>query len=86
MCCSFDVVNKATWIDVNARLGSQCPEVLQLIDLIQSLPCSSSEAERGFSKMKIVKTDWRSKLSDTSLSDLMTVALETQGYFIIIVN
>jgi len=42
-----------------------------------NLPASSSDAERGFSLMKRIKTDHRRKLSDTSLSAIMTVNLES---------
>ena len=42
-----------------------------------SLPASSAEAEREFSPMKIIKTDWRSRLTDDSVSDLMTIKLDS---------
>lgn len=42
-----------------------------------SLPASSAEAERAFSLMKIIKTDWRSRLTDDSVSDLMTIKFDS---------
>ena len=36
--------------------------VLQLIDLVLSLPASSADCERGFSLAKVIKSDWRSRL------------------------
>ena len=80
------MVPETTWGEVNSKLHHLCPEVTCLIDLILSLPCSSSNAERGFSKMKMVKTDWRSKLKDRQLSDLLTVALETPGLLHVILK
>jgi hypothetical protein len=46
------------------------------VDLILTIPASSADAERGFNRLKIAKSDWRSKLSDTNLSDQMTIMLE----------
>ena len=53
--------------------------VLVLVDLILSIPSTSDsvEAEPGFSQMKVIKNDWRSRLHDSSLSDLMMAAMET---------
>ena len=51
------------------------PSVLALMDLILSLPASSAEAERGFSVMKRIKSDWRSRLKDDAVSILMMVKL-----------
>jgi hypothetical protein len=50
-------------------------DILTLLDLILSLPASSAEAERGFSLLKVTKTDWRSNLKDTTLTDLFTIKL-----------
>ncbi|ELU00533.1 hypothetical protein CAPTEDRAFT_185334 [Capitella teleta] len=49
--------------------------ILGLIDLWLTLPASSAEAERVFSQLKIVKSDIRSKLQDTRVSDLLTIQL-----------
>ena len=54
-----------------------CPNVLGLVDLLCTLPASYADAERGFSHMKMVKSDWRSRLSDRHLSDMMTIQMET---------
>ncbi|KAI0212098.1 hypothetical protein LSAT2_002989 [Lamellibrachia satsuma] len=65
---SYPTVKKLSWEEVNLSFGTQCPNVLGFIDLILTLPASSVDAERGFSHMKFVKSDWRSRLSDTHLS------------------
>ncbi|KAG7157174.1 hypothetical protein Hamer_G010016 [Homarus americanus] len=39
---------------------------------------SSADAERGFSQVKLIKTDWRSRLTDDHLTDLMVVQLQTE--------
>ena len=74
--CSASPVSSFTWDSVNQRFSEECGNLLHLIDLVLSLPATSSDAERGFSQMKLVKTDWRSKLTDDHLTDLMTVQLE----------
>ena len=71
------MVKTLTWEEVNLSFGEQCPNVLGLVDLLRTLPASSADAERGFSHMKMVKSDWRSRLSDRHLSDLMTIQMET---------
>ena len=53
--------------------------MLSLIDLIITLPSGSVKAERGFSQMNIMMTDWRSRLRDTSLTDQLTVVLASPG-------
>ena len=47
----------------------------KLIDLILTLPAHSAYAERGFSEMKLVKSDWRSCLRPSILSDLLFTML-----------
>ena len=47
---------------LSTRRSDTCPNILSLIDLILSIPAHSADAERGFSEMKLVKSDWRSNL------------------------
>ena len=54
-----------------------CPNVLQLVDLLLSLPASSADCERGFSLTKVIKSDWRTRLRDTMVTDLMTIQLHS---------
>ena len=51
--------------------------ILSVIDLVLTMPSSSTECERGFSLMKKLKIDIRNKLSEESLSDNMVVQLES---------
>ena len=59
------VTSKTLWLDNNEKL----------IDLILTLPAHSAYAERGFSEMKLVKSDWRSCLRPSILSDLLFIML-----------
>ena len=54
---------------------NSCPNVLQLVDLLLSLPDSSADCERGFSLSKVIKSDWRSRLRDTAVTNLMAIQL-----------
>lgn len=72
----YDKPQSSTWKLINDLHRERFPNVLSLIDLALTLPASSAEAERGFSLMKVIKTDWRSCLGDTTLSQLMRVKLE----------
>ncbi|KAG7177180.1 Zinc finger protein 862-like 1, partial [Homarus americanus] len=40
---------------------------------------SSADAERGFSQVKLIKTDWRSRLTDDHLTDLMVVQSQSES-------
>ena len=45
-----------------------------LVDLLLSIPAHLSECERGFSLMKLVKTDWNC-LTDDAFTDLIQTNL-----------
>ena len=51
--------------------------MLALVDLLLSMPASSAICEQGFSEMKRVKTDWRSRMRNDTLIDLMRVKIES---------
>ena len=51
--------------------------IVSLIDLLLAIPATSAEVERGFSYMKCVKTDWRSRLRDTMLTDLLRIQIDS---------
>lgn len=55
-----------TWEKVNRQYGRGHTNILSVIDLLLTLPASSAEVERGFSQLKLLKTDMRSKLKESS--------------------
>ena len=57
------------------RFQGQCSNVASLIDLVLSMSPSSAEAERGFSQLKLIKTDIRSKLSQISLNSCLAIRM-----------
>ena len=58
------------------RLFQNYPDILSLFDLLATIPASSSEAERGFSQMNLMKSEIRTKLTDDHLNQLMRIKLE----------
>eukprot|EP00731_Ephydatia_muelleri_P025501 Em0017g584a len=65
------------WVDVFKNAQDSCPNVLQLVDLLLSLPASSADCKQGISLTKVVKSDWRTRLRDTMVTDLMTIQLHS---------
>ena len=47
------------------------------MDVVLTLPAHSADAERGFSELKLVKSDWRTNLGNDVLTDLLHVSLHT---------
>ena len=55
------------------------PNFWKLVQALLVLPVNTAACERGFSKLKIVKTDRRNRLSSQQLNNLMTVSLAQLG-------
>ena len=70
-------VQKLLWTDVLQCYGDSYYNILCVIDLIRTKPASSAENKRGFSQMKLVKTDRRSRMNNPALNDLMNIQLES---------
>ncbi|KAL0973522.1 hypothetical protein UPYG_G00205270 [Umbra pygmaea] len=64
-----------TWPTVSRMLRHWCPDVLDLFDALLTILASTADCERGFSVMKQVKSDWRSRLKGQTLSDLLKTQL-----------
>ena len=61
----------------NDMLMTMFPNLSTLAVISLSIPVTTASVERSFSKMKLIKTRLRSCLSDTSLSHLMKIAIES---------
>ena len=59
--CGCQVEN-LQWSDVNKRFQEGHTNILALVDIVLTLPASSADAERGFSKLKMTKSDLRSSV------------------------
>ena len=68
-------LHTTSWSTINRQFVDITGDVLTLIDLILTISATSVEAERGFSVMKRVKTDYRNKLRNPAMNDLMRIIL-----------
>ena len=57
------------------------PNIIQLLGIIYSIPFSSVDCERGFSKQNLIKTDLRNSLNTETLHFLIMVGLEEKNLF-----
>ena len=64
---------KLQWKQVSNALQRDAPNILDLIDLILTIPAISTECERGFSDMKRIKSIQRNCLDENSLSNLLMI-------------
>lgn len=62
----------------NEMLKNMFPHLNTLATICLSIPVATAYVERSFSQMKLIKTRLRSSLSDSSLSSLMKIAIETE--------
>ena len=67
------------WSQVNRRFGKEYPNILSLFDLILTIPATSTACERGFSHMKLIKTDKRTWRKEETLSTSLMLKLEGPG-------
>ena len=66
------------WPHVFSQLkGKYGNSVLKFVSLILCLPASSADAERGFNQLKLLKTDWRSRLTDVRASHQLCIMLNS---------
>lgn len=72
-----NIAKELTWQSINVEFGPDAEHFLLLVDLLLTIPAHSAECERGFSLLKTIKTDWRNKLSDSAVTDLIRIALES---------
>ena len=63
------------WISIFSGMKPMLPNLLDLIELYRILPLSTVDCERGFSRMNLIKTDLRSRLSDCRLEALMHISI-----------
>ena len=56
--------------------ASKWPNLIRVCELVFSLPFSNAHVERLFSTLKLIKTNRRTKLESTTLSDLLEIQVE----------
>ena len=73
---AFLVSSDTTWLQVNRRFRNEYPHVLNFFDLILTIPATSAACERGFTHMKLFKSQQRSSLEEDIVSDCLMIKLE----------
>jgi phosphotransferase system IIB component len=63
------------WESILQTANEEFRNILGLVEIVLLFPIHTAECERGFSMMKRVKSDWRSRLKPSTLNDLLTVQL-----------
>ena len=74
---SVDQQEVKSWPSINAQFQKDYPNILALVDLLLCISPSSADVERGFTQLKLIKTDRRNTLSGTTLNKLLAVRLLT---------
>ena len=64
-----------SWSALAERYQTEYPSFFAVVQLLMCLPSSSAEAERGFSQLKLVKTNIRSNMGQTLLNNVLCVKL-----------
>ena len=74
---SKEHIQELKWPEVHSLYHEGHENVLAVIDLIVTLPASSSANEQGFSQMKLTKTSIRNRLSNATLNNSMAIQMLT---------
>ncbi len=72
-----DDFEEATLHTLHKKFSGGHSNILSVLDLLATIPASSAEVERGFSTMKLIKTDMRSTLTNQHLNELMLIRIST---------
>ena len=59
------------------EMQDQFPQMLKLLTIALTIPVSSVDCERGFSKQNLIKTKIRAKLKTENVSTLMKISVDT---------
>ena len=72
-------LNSLSWEQVNRRFEKEYPNILNVFDLVLTLPATSTACEGGFSHIKLVKSIKRTLISEATLSNSLMIKLECCG-------
>ena len=64
------------WSILYQRDSEKFPHIFSMIELCLSAPYSNQILERFFSFIKVLKCDWRSKLSEENIEALRHIKVE----------
>ena len=67
-CCRFsNEFETLKWQQVNRTFSKEYANILSLFDLILTIPATSTACERGFSHMKLIKSDRKTHMTEKTL-------------------
>ena len=66
----------STWSTLYQCTGEKFPHIFPMIEFCLSTPYSNEIMERSFSFMKVVKSDWHSKLNEENVETLLYIKVE----------
>ena len=72
-----DKIQSLKWSEIYSLNEEGHVNVLAIIDLVLTLPSSSAANERGFSQMKLTKTNTQCRMNNTTLNHLMIIQMAT---------
>ena len=62
-----------TWAQINALFSTTCPSILLLVDLLITNPVATAVCDRGFSRMKRIKNEFRTRLQPDIMTDILRI-------------
>lgn len=74
-CSEASDIPKLSWHTIFKKYKGHYNNILSLIELLLTLPASSAEVERGFSQLKMLKSNLRSRLGEGLLNNLLAIKL-----------
>ncbi|XP_063964486.1 zinc finger protein 862-like [Lytechinus pictus] len=70
--------NSLPWSSIIPTVKEELPNICAILDLVLTIPASSAEAERGFSRLKNLKTTMRTCLKDDRVTDQLLIMLHSE--------
>ena len=58
----------------NDSIKAECENILHLIEILLIIPFTNVKVERMFSRMNRIKSDWRNRLNQDTLDDLLRIS------------
>ena len=64
------------WSMFHKKISLRFPDIFHFVELCLCAPHSNAMVERFFNYLKIVKTDWRSRLNERNIESLLRIKVE----------
>ena len=64
------------WSMLHKKISLRFPDIFHFVELCLCAPFSTATVKRFFNYLKIVKTDWRSRLDEGNIESLLRIKVE----------